>query len=112
MTATSSRLASADPAVGLGEQPGKRFEVVAGRELRHHSQVGGVGGGLRGDDVEEHAAVALQHRDGALVARGLDPKRPHVAIPRTVVAFTGRATPRSLTMAVTRSGGVTSNAGL
>ena len=42
---------------------------------------------------------------GAAVAR-------HQAISRTVAAVTGRATPRSLTIAVTSSGGVTSNAGL
>jgi hypothetical protein len=65
------------PPIGLGQQARKCLEVVPGRELRDHSQVGGVGGGLRGDDVEQDAAIAIQQRDGALVARSLGPQCSH-----------------------------------
>ncbi len=47
-------------------------EVLAGGELGDDAAVGGVDGDLRGDDVRELAAAALDHGGGGLVAGALD----------------------------------------
>ena len=99
-------------AVRLRKEARQRLEVVPGGQFRHDTEVGGVGRDLRRDQVDSDAAVALEYRYGGLVAGGLDPQGLHGAISRTVASFTGRATPRSDTIAVINCGGVTSNAGL
>ncbi len=61
----------------LLEDGGKVFEVRPGRDLGHDAAVGGVSLHLGGDDVRAHAAFAVEHRDGRLVARGLDSENVH-----------------------------------
>jgi hypothetical protein len=50
------------------------FEVVSGGELGHHAPELGVQVHLRMDDVGEDTPAADYHRDGCLVAAGLDSK--------------------------------------
>jgi len=56
------------------EEVRQAFEVVSGGELGHHATELGVQVDLRVDDVGEDAPAAGYHRDGCLVAAGLDRK--------------------------------------
>jgi len=56
------------------KEVGQAFEVVSGGELGHHATELGVQVDLRVDDVGEDAPAAGYHRDGCLVAAGLDRK--------------------------------------
>src|SRR5206468_2790567 len=89
-------------------------QVRAGGDLRHHAPVELVRGELRRDEGREDAPVAVEERDGGLVAGGLDPedeRRRHDAQRARAVAWGGVETPFSVTIASTRAAGVTSNAG-
>src|SRR4029450_1612274 len=57
-----------------------RFSRGARGELRHDASVGSVRGQLRGNDVGEHAAVAVEQGHGGLVAGGLDAENEHVQL--------------------------------
>lgn len=49
-------------------------EVLPRRDLRDHAAVGTVRGELAGDHGREHPPLAVEHRAGGVVARGLDPE--------------------------------------
>ena len=74
VAATRSSPSTSVPRSGerLLERDRQVLQVRARRDLRHDPAVGGVRRELRGDDVREHAALAVEDGDGRLVAGGFD----------------------------------------
>jgi hypothetical protein len=99
--------ADARPSQRFFENRGQIFEVRARRHFRNDAAVRRVRPHLRGDDVGQHAALAVEHGDRRLVAGGLDPEDDHDdgsrlsrSAARRLAENGGRHTPRSVTIAV------------